>query len=343
MSDHSREHERIQVVDPPHSSSDGTLLRVEGLKKYFSIRKGFFSRIVGHVKAVDGVSFEIRRGETLGLVGESGCGKTTLARVILRLIDATEGEVSFEEIPVFSLNNRELRKLRRRMQIIFQDPFGSLNPRLTVGSMISEAIKIHKLAKGGGIRDRVVELLDRVGIPAEHMNRYPHEFSGGQRQRIGIARALAVSPDLVIADEPVSALDVSIQAQIINLLKDLQNDLGLTYLFIAHDLGVVEYISDRVAVMYLGKIVEITDSGRLYSGAMHPYSEALLSAIPSLDPAKKSERIILQGDVPSPAQVPPGCPFHTRCPHAKPICQQEEPVLKEISRGHQVSCWLYET
>ncbi|MFH1755312.1 MAG: ATP-binding cassette domain-containing protein, partial [Candidatus Latescibacterota bacterium] len=271
------------------------LLKVEGLKKYFPIRKGFFSRVVGNMKAVDGVSFEVRRGETLGLVGESGCGKTTLARVILRLIEATQGEVMFENTPVFSLDGKELRKLRRRMQIIFQDPFGSLNPRLTVGNMISEAIKIHKLAKGDGIRERVVELLDRVGIPAEHMNRYPHEFSGGQRQRIGIARALAVSPDLIIADEPVSALDVSIQAQIINLLKELQNDLGLTFLFIAHDLGVVEYISDRVAVMYLGKIVEITDSGELYAHAKHPYSQALLSAIPSLDPVKKSERIILQG------------------------------------------------
>jgi len=317
------------------------LLKADGIKKYFPIRKGFFSRVVGHMKSVDGVSFEIHRGETLGLVGESGCGKTTLARVILRLIEATEGEVLFGNIPVFSLDARELRKLRRRMQIIFQDPFGSLNPRLTVGNMISEAIKIHKLAKGDGIRERVVELLDRVGIPAEHMNRYPHEFSGGQRQRIGIARALAVSPDLIIADEPVSALDVSIQAQIINLLKDLQNDLGLTFLFIAHDLGVVEYISDRVAVMYLGKIVEITDSGELYANAKHPYSQALLSAIPSLDPVKKSERIILQGDVPSPAHVPPGCAFHTRCPHTMPICREKQPEFREVAPNHRVSCWLY--
>jgi oligopeptide transport system ATP-binding protein len=324
------------------AAGNGILLKVEGLKKYFPIRKGFLSRVVGHMKAVDGVSFNIRRGETLGLVGESGCGKTTLARVILRLIEATEGEVLFESIPVFSLDNKELRRLRRKMQIIFQDPFGSLNPRLTVGNMISEAIKIHKLAKGDGIRERVVELLDRVGIPAEHMNRYPHEFSGGQRQRIGIARALAVSPDLVIADEPVSALDVSIQAQIINLLKDLQNDLGLTFLFIAHDLGVVEYISDRVAVMYLGKIVEITDSGELYANAKHPYSQALLSAIPSLDPVKKSERIILQGDVPSPAMVPPGCAFHTRCPHAMPICREQQPEFKKVAPNHRVSCWLYD-
>jgi oligopeptide/dipeptide ABC transporter ATP-binding protein len=325
------------------SSGNGILLKVDDLRKYFPIRKGFFSRVAGHMKAVDGVSFEVRRGETLGLVGESGCGKTTLARVILRLIEATQGDVLFENIPVFSLDRRELRKLRRRMQIIFQDPFGSLNPRLTVGNMISEAIKIHKLARGDGIRERVVELLDRVGIPAEHMNRYPHEFSGGQRQRIGIARALAVNPDLVIADEPVSALDVSIQAQIINLLKDLQNDLGLTFLFIAHDLGVVEYISDRVAVMYLGKIVEITDSGELYANAKHPYSQALLSAIPSLDPVKKSERIILQGDVPSPAMVPPGCAFHTRCPHAMPICRERQPEFKDVAPNHRVSCWLYDS
>jgi oligopeptide/dipeptide ABC transporter ATP-binding protein len=328
--------------DERMSSGNGILLTVDGLKKYFPIRKGFFSRVVGHMKAVDGVSFEVRRGETLGLVGESGCGKTTLARVILRLIEATDGEVLFENIPVFALDRREMRRLRRKMQIIFQDPFGSLNPRLTVGNMISEAIKIHKLAKGDGIRERVVELLDRVGIPAEHMNRYPHEFSGGQRQRIGIARALAVKPDLVIADEPVSALDVSIQAQIINLLKDLQNDLGLTFLFIAHDLGVVEYISDRVAVMYLGKIVEITDSGELYTNAKHPYSQALLSAIPSLDPVKKSERIILQGDVPSPAMVPPGCAFHTRCPHTMPVCRERQPDLKNVAPNHRVSCWLYD-
>lgn len=329
-------------TDGPVSTTDDVLLKVEGLKKYFPIRKGFFSRVVGQMKAVDGVSFEVRRGETLGLVGESGCGKTTLARVVLRLIDATQGDVLFENIPVFSLDSKELRKLRRRMQIIFQDPFGSLNPRLTIGNMISEAIKIHKLARGEGIRERVIELLDRVGIPAEHMNRYPHEFSGGQRQRIGIARALAVRPDLVIADEPVSALDVSIQAQIINLLKELQQDLGLTFLFIAHDLGVVEYISDRVAVMYLGKIVEITDSGQLYAHAKHPYSQALLSAIPSLDPVKKSERIILQGDVPSPSMVPPGCSFHTRCPHAMPKCREQQPDLKEIAPNHRVSCWLYD-
>jgi oligopeptide/dipeptide ABC transporter ATP-binding protein len=318
------------------------LLKVEELTKYFPIRRGFFSRVVGQVKAVDGVSFDIRRGETLGLVGESGCGKTTLARVILRLLEATSGEVHFEDTAVFDLNKQDMRKLRRRMQIIFQDPYGSLNPRLTVGSMISEAIRIHKLASGEAVRARVVELLDRVGIPGEYMNRYPHEFSGGQRQRIGIARALAVDPDLIIADEPVSALDVSIQAQIINLLKDLQQEFGLTFLFIAHDLGVVEYISDRVAVMYLGKIVELTEAGRLYNDAKHPYTQALLSAIPSLDPAHKSERILLPGDVPSPSNVPSGCAFHTRCPHAMAECRQRTPELRDVGGGHRVACLLHE-
>jgi oligopeptide/dipeptide ABC transporter ATP-binding protein len=333
----------LDVIEPvaPVTTNDA-LLEVDGLTKYFPIRRGFFSRVVGNVKAVDGVSFHVRRGETLGLVGESGCGKTTLARVILRLLDATSGSVRFDSTPIFDLNKHEMRKLRRRMQIIFQDPYGSLNPRLTVGSMISEALRIHKLAAGEAARQKVAELLDRVGIPGEYMNRYPHEFSGGQRQRIGIARALAVSPDLIIADEPVSALDVSIQAQIINLLKDLQGELGLTFLFIAHDLGVVEYISDRVAVMYLGKIVELTESGRLYGGARHPYTQALLSAIPSMDPDRKSERILLSGDVPSPSNVPPGCAFHTRCPHAMKQCSVETPPFREVEKGHSVACWLYE-
>lgn len=334
----------VEVItsETTRERTDQVLLKVDNLKKHYPIRRGFLSRVVGQVRAVDGVSFEIRRGETLGLVGESGCGKTTLSRAILRLTEVTEGSVYFDDIPVFSLGRTELRKLRKRMQIIFQDPYGSLNPRLTVGSMIGEAIKIHKLATGDAIRDRVADLLERVGIPGEHMNRYPHEFSGGQRQRIGIARALAAGPDFVIADEPVSALDVSIQAQIINLLKDLQEDLGLTYLFIAHDLGVIEYISDRVAVMYLGKIVELTEAGRLYKHAKHPYTQALLSAIPSLDPANKSQRMLMLGDAPSPSDVPRGCSFHPRCPHVMSICKEQVPELKEGEPGHSVACWLYD-
>jgi oligopeptide/dipeptide ABC transporter ATP-binding protein len=250
--------------------------------------------------------------------------------------------VTFDGIPVFEQSSADMRKLRRRMQIVFQDPYGSLNPRLTVGSMIAEAIKIHKLATGEAVRERVASLLDRVGIPAEYMNRYPHEFSGGQRQRIGIARALAVEPELIIADEPVSALDVSIQAQIINLLKDLQDALGLTYLFIAHDLGVVEYISDRVAVMYLGRIVELAPATKLYRDPKHPYTQALLSAVPSLEPGVKRQRILLTGDVPSPADVPRGCAFHTRCPHAMSICREQTPPHREIEPGHRTACWLYE-
>jgi oligopeptide transport system ATP-binding protein len=314
------------------------LLRISNLKKYFPIRGGLFSREVARVHAVDDVSFTLMRGETLGLVGESGCGKSTTGRCILRLIEPTAGEVWFEDKNVTTLDKRSLRHLRRDMQIIFQDPYASLNPRMTVGSIIGEALVIHKLAKSKRERDeRVVHLLETVGLSADH-RRYPHEFSGGQRQRIGIARALAVNPKLIVADEPVSALDVSIQAQIVNLLEDLQAKFGLTYLFIAHDLSVVEHISTRVAVMYLGKIVEIAPAKELYTNPRHPYTEALLSAVPIPDPTMKRKRILLEGDVPSPINPPSGCRFHTRCSLRVPSCSENEQVLKEISPGHWVAC-----
>ncbi|PYM37121.1 MAG: peptide ABC transporter substrate-binding protein [Candidatus Rokuibacteriota bacterium] len=315
------------------------LLRVRHLKKYFPIRGGVFSREVARVHAVDDVSFDIRPGETLGLVGESGCGKSTTGRTILRLVEPTAGEVWFQERNVTALDKRALRQIRKEMQIIFQDPYASLNPRMTVRSIIGEALVIHKLARGRREREeRVVQLLETVGLSAEHLRRYPHEFSGGQRQRIGIARALAVSPKLIVADEPVSALDVSIQAQIINLLEELQQKFGLTYLFIAHDLSVVEHISTRVAVMYLGKLVEVAPAKELYTNPKHPYTEALLSAVPIPDPAMRRRRILLEGDVPSPIRPPSGCRFHTRCPIRVPSCAENDQLLKEVAPGHWVAC-----
>ena len=315
------------------------LLKVRNLKKYFPIRGGLFSREVARVHAVDDISFTMQPGETLGLVGESGCGKSTTGRTILRLIEPTSGEVWFDGKNVTTLDKRSLRALRKQMQIIFQDPYASLNPRMTVGSIIGEALVIHKLAPTRKAREeRVVHLLETVGLSADHLRRYPHEFSGGQRQRIGIARALAVSPKLIICDEPVSALDVSVQAQVVNLLEDLQAQFGLTYLFIAHDLSVVEHISTRVAVMYLGKIVEIAPAKELYTNPRHPYTEALLSAVPIPDPTMKRKRILLEGDVPSPINPPTGCRFHTRCSIRVPSCSTNEQVLTEVSPGHWVAC-----
>ena len=315
------------------------LLRVRHLTKYFPLRSNLLARGAERVHAVDGVSFDIMAGETLGLVGESGCGKSTTARLILRLIEPTSGEVWFGERNVTALDKGGLMSLRKDMQIIFQDPFASLDPRMTVSSIIGESLLVHKLANGRRAREaRVIELLETVGLSAEHLRRYPHEFSGGQRQRIGIARALAVNPKLVVCDEPVSALDVSVQAQVINLLEDLQEKLGLTYLFVAHDLSVVEHIATRVAVMYLGRIVELAPTRQLYASPAHPYTEALLSAVPVADPSARRKRAILQGDVPSPVHPPSGCRFHTRCPMRVASCAQNEQVLKEVRPGHWVAC-----
>jgi oligopeptide transport system ATP-binding protein len=314
------------------------LLEVKNLKKYFPIKGGIFSKTIGHVQAVDGISFSLLPGETVGLVGESGCGKSTAARAILRLIEPSDGQVLFEGQDILQLGKKPMRALRRQMQIIFQDPYASLNPRMTVASIVGEPLEIHKIAKGRQKEEIVANILEKVGLRPEHMRRYPHEFSGGQRQRIGIARALALNPKLIIGDEPVSALDVSIQAQVINLLEDLQQEFNLTYLIIAHDLSVVEHISDRVAVMYLGKIVEMATDRELYQNPSHPYTEALLSAVPRPDPTIKKQRIILPGDVPSPINPPSGCRFHTRCLYAKADCKTVEPALQDIGGGHYAAC-----
>ena len=316
-----------------------SLLRAENIVKRFPIHGGLFSKEIAAVKAVQNVSFDIKKGETLGLVGESGCGKSTLGRSLIRLIEPTSGKIFFKDKDITNISGQELRELRKKMQIIFQDPYASLNPRMTIGAILEEPLIIHNLFDTPkDRRDRVTELINLVGLRPEHLSRYPHEFSGGQRQRVGIARALAVSPELIICDEPVSALDVSIQAQVINLLMELQQKLGLTYVFIAHDLKVVEHVSHRVAVMYLGQIVEMADADELYRNPQHPYTKALLSAIPVPDPKPRAERIILTGDVPSPINPPNGCHFNPRCPVASDACRTDAPQLKEVSAQHFVSC-----
>lgn len=328
---------------PLHSRPDDLLLEVHDLKMHFPIKRGFFKRTVGYVKAVDGVSFAIHRGETFGLVGESGCGKSTTGRCIMRLLDATAGEVVFYDkqegpLHIERLEGAQMRTMRRNMQIMFQDPYSSLNPRLTLRQIVGEPLVINKLASGKDLNERVGQLLRAVGLSPEHMNRYPHAFSGGQRQRIGLARALALNPSFLVLDEPVSALDVSVQAQVLNLISDLQTQFNLTYLFIAHNMSVIKHICDQVAVMYVGKIVELAPTRELFVNPLHPYTEALLSAIPKPDPRSKRSRIILEGDVPNPAKPPSGCYFHPRCAYAKDLCKQEGPALKEVKPGHFAAC-----
>ncbi|NSW91419.1 MAG: ABC transporter ATP-binding protein [Firmicutes bacterium] len=316
------------------------LLQVENLKKYFPIKGGVFQRTVGYVRAVENVSFTINKGETFGLVGESGCGKSTVGRTILRLYDKDGGEVIFRGKNIHALNKKELTQLRPKMQIVFQDPYSSLNPRMTVGDIVGEALVEHGICTKRNVKERVLEILNRCGLLPYHVDRYPHEFSGGQRQRIGIARALALEPEFIVCDEPVSALDVSIQSQIINLLSDLQSEYGFSYLFISHDLSVVKHVSHRIGVMYLGSMVEIAEKDELFRNALHPYTKALLSAVPIPDPTVKKERIILTGDIPSPANPPSGCKFHTRCPYAMDRCRKEEPLMKDVGNDHMVACHL---
>lgn len=320
--------------------NEDILLEVKNLKKYFETKKGFLGKKIQHVKAVDDISFYIKKGETFGLVGESGCGKSTTGRTLIRLYDVTGGNIIFDGQDISTLKENELKPFRKKIQMIFQDPYASLNTRMTVADIVGEPLDIHGLAKGQDRQNRIYELLEKVGLSKDHASRYPHEFSGGQRQRIGIARALAVNPDFIICDEPISALDVSIQAQVVNMLEDLQKEMGLTYLFIAHDLSMVKHISDRIGVMYLGKMVEVAESDELYENSSHPYTQALLSSIPIPDPKLNAqmEREILEGDVPSPLNPPSGCRFRTRCKYAKDICSQEEPLLKEVAPGHMAAC-----